>query len=162
MLLVSRKFLLLSSLLIVLLLGGMVVDIMASAMFAWRGGDGLKTIDDAGPLYNPLHSADQDVKENVFAVNEETGRINSVLRRSLVSRLNLNMYAALTHVGGDTLRTISVFVAAVVASATSVPNNVCDAWASIIVTLTIIAVVCPLIYHIYQAAKLHTLLSVEI
>ena len=132
----------------------MVVDILASAMFAWRGGDGLRTtVED--PYLNPL-LGDQDIKEKVFSADEEAARIDSVIKPSLSSRINLNMYAALTHVGGDTLRTISVFVAAVVATATNIPNNVCDAWAAIIVTVTIIMVVCPLIYHIYQAARLHS------
>ena len=53
----------------------------------------------------------------------------------------------------QTLRTLSVFAAAVVASTTSVPGNQCDAWAAVIVTITIIFIVLPLIQQIYKAAR---------
>lgn len=69
------------------------------------------------------------------------------------SRKNLNMMSALTHVSGDSLRTLSVFVAAVVATASSISPDLCDAWAAIVVTCTIVGIVIPLIYEIFKAAK---------
>jgi Co/Zn/Cd efflux system component len=69
------------------------------------------------------------------------------------SRKNLNMISALTHVGGDSLRTLSVFIAAVIATASSISTDICDAWAAIFVSCTIIGIVIPLIYEIYKAAK---------
>lgn len=68
-------------------------------------------------------------------------------------RKNLNMISALTHVGGDSLRTTSVFVAAVIATATSISSDACDSWAAIVVSITIIAVVIPLIREIYSACQ---------
>lgn len=47
------------------------------------------------------------------------------------------MAAAFTHVVADTLRTISVFLAAIVSSATGIKGSVCDACAAIGVSITI-------------------------
>ena len=63
-------------------------------------------------------------------------------------RRNLNMISAFTHVGGDTLRTISVFAAAIVSSLFGLPVDRCDAWAAILVSITIVAIVIPLIMDI--------------
>lgn len=78
--------------------------------------------------------------------------VQSSSSSSSSSRLNLNMCSALTHLGGDTLRTSSVFVAAIVASSSNADPNLCDAWAAIVVSLTTVALVLPLIYHICMAA----------
>jgi Co/Zn/Cd efflux system component len=64
---------------------------------------------------------------------------------------NVNMMSALVHVSGDTLRTISVFAAAVVTTAANVSGTVTDAWAAVVVTATIIAIVMPLIREIGAA-----------
>jgi len=69
------------------------------------------------------------------------------------SRYNLNMASAFTHLGGDSLRTGSVFVAAAVATFAGIDANTCDAWAAIIVTITIICLVIPLIIEIVKAAS---------
>ncbi len=68
---------------------------------------------------------------------------------------NLNMISALTHVSGDTLRTLSVFVAAITATFTQVRSSLCDAWAAIVVTLTIFGIVVPLVKEIYIAFMKH-------
>lgn len=65
---------------------------------------------------------------------------------------NLNMISALTHVGSDTMRTVSVFVAAIISSAGGQSSTLCDAWAAVIVTSTIIMAVIPLCSEIYKAA----------
>jgi Co/Zn/Cd efflux system component len=66
-------------------------------------------------------------------------------------KANLNMISALTHVGGDTMRTLSVFFAAVI-STVGQPSNLCDAWAAIVVSFTICIAVIPLVKEIYKAA----------
>ena len=71
------------------------------------------------------------------------------------TRANLNMISAFTHVGGDSMRTISVFIAAIISSATLARGNVCDAWASIVVTITILICIIPLILEIIKAVKHH-------
>lgn len=65
---------------------------------------------------------------------------------------NLNMLSASTHVVGDTLRTISVIIAALTSSITGVDGDICDAWAAIIVALTIFLIVIPLLRDIVCSA----------
>lgn len=65
---------------------------------------------------------------------------------------NLNMLSALTHVGSDTMRTLSVFIAAMIASAGHQNSAKCDAWAAVVVTITIVIAVIPLCKEIYKAA----------
>jgi Co/Zn/Cd efflux system component len=72
-------------------------------------------------------------------------------RNQEAPKTNLNMISALTHVGGDSLRTISVFVAAAVATATSIPGYLCDAWAAVFVSVTIVIMVVPLTKEIALA-----------
>lgn len=48
---------------------------------------------------------------------------------------------------------ILVFCAALVATFANVPGNVCDAWAAIIVTITIVFIAFALISEIYKNAQ---------
>lgn len=73
-------------------------------------------------------------------------------KRPIITLPNLNMISALTHVGSDTMRTTSVFVAAVVSSAGHQDGSLCDAWAAVVVTCTILLAVIPLCKEIYKAA----------
>jgi len=73
----------------------------------------------------------------------------SVTSPSKIESLNLNMYSAFTHVGGDTFRTLSVLICAVVAATTSFSSTLCDAWAAVAVTFSICALVIPLVREIY-------------
>lgn len=68
-------------------------------------------------------------------------------------RKNLNMLSAFTHVGGDTVRTISVIVAATVSSLFHIDADICDAWAAVAVAVTIVLITLPLIFDIIAAAK---------
>ena len=68
------------------------------------------------------------------------------------SEKNLNMISAFTHVGADTLRTCAVFIAAVVSDATSTSGSLCDAWAAIVVSISIVFCVMPLGKEIYHKA----------
>ena len=69
------------------------------------------------------------------------------------TKANLNMISALTHVGGDTMRSASVFIAAVIATVSSAPSSLCDAWAAVVVSFTICCAVIPLISEIWKAAS---------
>lgn len=61
------------------------------------------------------------------------------------------MASAFTHVGADTLRTLAVFVAALVSVLSSASGSACDAVAAMVVTVTIVAAVIPLMKEIYLA-----------
>lgn len=67
-----------------------------------------------------------------------------------VRKKNVNMMSAYTHVGGDTLRTLSVFVAAVVSTVSGISGILCDSWAAVVVTVTILFIVFPLASAIYK------------
>ena len=64
---------------------------------------------------------------------------------------NLNMMSAFTHLSGDTLRTSSVLVGALVSTFGGISSQICDAWAAIAVTITIIFIAVPLAYEIRKA-----------
>lgn len=107
--------------------GNFLVDAISSWMFYVRGADILK---------NRTFSFSVDVNDP--APVKEASK-------------NLNMMSALTHVGGDSARTLSVFVAAVVATIAG-NSTMCDAWATVVVSITIIVAVIPLLKEIYKAA----------
>ena len=67
---------------------------------------------------------------------------------------NINMMSAFTHVGGDTFRTCSVFVCALIISFTEYNSELCDAWASLAVTFSIFLLAFPLINEIFKSFKL--------
>lgn len=66
---------------------------------------------------------------------------------------NLNMLSAFTHIGGDTVRTISVIGAACISSIFEIDADVCDAWAAVVVAVTIVLITLPLIIDIVEAVK---------
>lgn len=55
------------------------------------------------------------------------------------SSSNLNMMSAFTHIVGDTLRTVAIFLAALVSSVTHIDGDVCDAWAALAVSVSVLA-----------------------
>lgn len=61
---------------------------------------------------------------------------------------NMNMISAFTHVGGDTLRSFTVLLAAMISSTFSIDATITDAVAAIIVSVTIIIAVLPLLYSL--------------
>lgn len=71
------------------------------------------------------------------------------------AQTNVNMISAFTHVSGDTLRTISTIVAAGISTYFDIDPSICDAWAAIIVSATIVFSAVPLVYSIS-----HTILAV--
>ena len=68
-----------------------------------------------------------------------------------IKSYNLNMMSAFTHIFGDTLRSFSVLIAALVYTFTDISGDICDAWASIICTITIFVLAIPLLFHIYKS-----------
>ena len=65
--------------------------------------------------------------------------------------VNINMLAAFSHLGADSMRTASVFIAAVIASC-GVDSDLCDAWAAVVVSGTIVIMVIPLLSEIVKSA----------
>lgn len=63
------------------------------------------------------------------------------------------MLIAYTHIGADTLRTSAVFIAACISSLTGINGTQVDAWAAIVVTVTILCAVIPLVIEIVKAFK---------
>ena len=72
---------------------------------------------------------------------------------STAVKRNLNMLSAFTHIGGDSLRTLSVFCAATYSSLSGVDGDVCDAYAAIAVGITIVLLVLPLFGNIIIACS---------
>jgi Co/Zn/Cd efflux system component len=61
---------------------------------------------------------------------------------------NVNMMSAFTHISGDTLRTVATIIAAGISYYFHYDPGLCDAWAAIIVSATIIFSALPLVYSI--------------
>jgi Co/Zn/Cd efflux system component len=68
-------------------------------------------------------------------------------------RPNLNMMSAFTHIGGDTLRTLAIFGAALVSSVFGVDPQISDAWAGIAVAITIVIAVTPLVFSVKKSIQ---------
>ena len=71
--------------------------------------------------------------------------------KTYFSNANINMFAAFTHIGSDTLRTIAIFLAATVSTITGINSSLCDAWAAILVSATIFVAIIPLSREVYAA-----------
>lgn len=126
--------------------GNALVDIVCFGLFFLRRKDVLKQR--TGQGYFMENSSN---RENLISPdNSPDAKIDVLIP---AKSTNLNMASALTHVSGDTLRTMSVFVAAVIATTSNVDGTICDAWAAIFVTVTIVFLVIPLIREIIQAAR---------
>jgi Co/Zn/Cd efflux system component len=118
--------------------GNFLVDLISSYLFYLRGSDGL------------VSKQEEHAPLRTFSLDRQS--TNMEKRNPLaISIPNLNMLSALTHVGGDTLRTISVFIAALVSTAGGVDGSLCDAWATTVVSFSIVICVIPLCKEIYKA-----------
>jgi cation diffusion facilitator family transporter len=71
---------------------------------------------------------------------------------SYVHKSNLNMLSAFSHVLGDTFRTVSTLLAAIVSTASGINGEICDAWAAIAVSITIVLFCALLLWEIKEAA----------
>lgn len=114
---------------------------------------------DINPITSVLITSEEKFQEyseqdkDKIQDNIESGSISQSQSQNNDKNINLNMASALTHVSGDSLRTSSVFIAAVVATTTKYSGAICDAWAAVVVTITIIFIIIPLAYEIYHHAK---------
>ena len=146
---------------------------------AWITSDAIRVIispsddDDVDVLYLYLFASGNLVIDiisyylfhknwNTVFNDEAMQKRNSIVNRSeslelkvsvdSTDRKNVNMMSAFTHVGGDTLRTTSVFIAAIIATTGVASGELCDAWAANVVTVTIICMVIPLLQEIYKSS----------
>jgi len=78
---------------------------------------------------------------------------NEEISTEEVKTYNLNMWSAFTHMFGDTIRSFSVLLAALISTFSNISGDICDAWASIICTITIFTLTLPLLFHIYHSNK---------
>jgi Co/Zn/Cd efflux system component len=111
-----------------------VIDILSSYIFLRKG----------------------DIKEvfyNIDAVNAQGQEkpLSSIKDIPIGKTTNLNMMSAFTHLSGDSLRTASVLVGAMVSTFAGIPSQICDAWAALAVTISIIFIIVPVAYEIVKA-----------
>ena len=111
-----------------------VIDILSSYVF-FRKGD-IKNV-----FYTIEDINAQDKRDSSSSsTNVPKGKIT-----------NLNMMSAFTHLTGDSLRTFSVLVGALVSTFGGISSQICDAWAAVAVTISIIFIAVPLAYEIKTA-----------
>jgi Co/Zn/Cd efflux system component len=140
-----------------------VIDIICSYAFYSKGGKAIFYTADAvvSPTEEIAEAASTDEAVEESQVNLEVEDIESTsnvsgstkaLNVESKGKVNLNMLSAFTHLNSDTLRTLSVFVAALVATIAGVPGVTVDAWAAVVVAFTILVMVMPLMREIYKSA----------
>lgn len=115
--------------------------------------EGIKEISNSNNTETSLISRKSSDSLVTTADNYEDGEIEVMIdtkssTEPTKDERNVNMISAFVHVGCNTLRTLSVFAAAIVSSSSSIPGTLCDSWAAIIVTLTIFVMIVPLIREI--------------
>lgn len=130
----------------------MLIDLLSAAMFYARRHEVFTNIE-----FQTIKSDDRtnDDKLPVESDNDEeaaAATASTALSPGAVNS-NLNMISAFTHVGSDTLRTLSIFAAAMLVSIFGFNSSICDAWAAIVVSVTIFTLVIPLSFEIYKKAK---------
>eukprot|EP00605_Chrysophyceae_sp_TOSAG23-4_P001614 GSChrysophyteH1.ASY1.ANO1.1774.1 assembled CDS len=122
-------------------IGNALVDVVSLYMF-WAKGESVFQ-QDSRTL------ASQEILDDEIEVGGD--QINQIVQAGTGKEKNLNMISAFTHVGGDTLRTFSIFFAALIANLGGGAPYLCDAWAAAVVTLTIVIMVIPLSREIWGA-----------
>lgn len=150
----------------------LLIDLVCGAFFFLRGKEVFFEPVVPLPLISLEVSLDSDEEEREFGHLEEdldltlrgnpeeffqsglsyrSGRAGASGETSM--RKNLNMLSAFTHVGGDTVRTLSVISAASISSIFGIDADLCDAGAAVAVAVTIFLITLPLIFDIIGAAK---------
>jgi Co/Zn/Cd efflux system component len=109
-----------------------VVDVTCITMFYYRKED---------ILHNKFTSFTGEPVQTTSPPNQKT----------MFSNANINMFAAFTHIGSDTLRTIAIYLAAIAATVSGYKSSLCDAWAAIAVSITIFIAIIPLTREVYFA-----------
>ena len=143
--------------------GNAAIDILSSCYFFLGGSmkdvfytpvNG-KVYDEVDPetilIENPLNDSDS-MRARLGTSPSTPSSPASPLASTQLFQVNLNMLSAFAHLSSDSMRTLSVIIAAIVATYTDIPSSLCDAWAAVAVAVTIIAVILPLAVEIYKAS----------
>lgn len=146
-----------------------VIDVVSTVMFYMKRktvfiSNHFTSMQDEATILDMQLDIDVEIDETSSPFADEQSLSNKDRNKSLSkdrrdsvhqyhSKPNLNMLSAFTHVGGDTMRTFAVFIAAIVSSTTTVKSNLADAWAAVVVTITIVICVIPLIAEIGKSAR---------
>ena len=101
---------------------------------------------------NKNDSLTTNASTNMSTLSFTNNSITSIENTQKQEKKNLNMMSAFAHVSGDSLRTVSVLIAAIVSTVTGASVDACDAWAAIVVSLMIIVFMLPLFIDIIKAA----------
>lgn len=130
-------------------IGNMLIDLLSMFLFWVKGKKVL--------FQKSVHtfSTADDAPRHVEFLKNEAEAAQRIASLNNTSIMNLNMMSAFTHVSGDTLRTLAIFLSALVATLTNFSGALCDAWAAVIVTVTIFGIVIPLIKEIFLAFRKH-------
>jgi Co/Zn/Cd efflux system component len=113
--------------------------------------------DDCAHVSVVVANEKEDGVECVFESGDSLEGIESGISPSIVKTRNTNMMSALTHLSGDTLRTLAVLTAALIATFADQPSSKCDAVASLVVSFSIFGILVPLIREISK----HVILILE-
>lgn len=135
-----------------------VIDVLCIGMFYFRGKD---VFLERRPALLPQLSLDTSIHSND---SDEFGSLDgddfhegsplpAHAKGASVDqdRRNLNMLSAFAHMGGDSLRTVSVLTAALVSTLSGASVDLCDAWAAIVVSAIIVLFMLPLVTDIARA-----------
>lgn len=108
--------------------------------------------------FGQLHDEDTEdefygiAHDNTPTVNDKINRLNNDIL-IIKDKKNLNMVSAFAHIGGDSLRTVSVLIAAGVSTWTGASIDICDAWGAIAVSALVLLIMVPLIFDLYRACR---------
>lgn len=125
------------------------VDIACAVLFHIRGKEIFHTDTDESNMNLTENSSEHSGDDIHFA------------DQALTPSKNLNMISAFFHIGGDTLRTIAIFAAALVATISHRNPDYCDAWAAIVVSVTIFFLAVPMLVTIFKHMSTISAISSE-
>jgi len=98
-----------------------------------------------------IKSTEDTSQDSVTLINLHNPIFQSDSENLLISNKNLNMISAFAHVFGDTIRTFAVLIAAIISNVTGIRGDICDAWAAVVVAISILSIALPLIYEIVMS-----------
>jgi len=134
-----------------------VIDVLCIGMFYFRGSEVFlerrQALLPQLSLDTSIHSNDSDEFGSLDGDDfyQEKSPSSSSTQGKAVDRRNLNMISAFAHMGGDSLRTVSVLAAALISTLSGASVDLCDAWAAIVVSGIIVLFMLPLVVDIARA-----------
>ena len=120
-----------------------VVDVICSVLFQLRS---------KSAIYDSVSQESVHGDQNELHDGSKIDNTDSSVLELRHKKKNLNMLSAFFHVGGDTLRTIAIFSAALVSTITGANPDLCDAWAALAVSVTIVGLAVPMTWEIFKHA----------